>query len=102
MKIVTILGARPQFIKAGSVSREINHQIQLGTDIQEVIIHTGQHYDKNMSDSFFDDFNFEPSDSENAHLTAKSIASQVIDIINFNGVITDITLRAQRLEIKKK
>ena len=51
MKIVTILGARPQFIKAGSVSREIaNH-----SKIQEVIVHTGQHYDANMSDIFFDE-----------------------------------------------
>ena len=51
MKILTILGARPQFIKAGSVSREIlNH-----SDIQEVVVHTGQHYDANMSDIFFDE-----------------------------------------------
>ena len=53
MKIVTILGARPQFIKAGSVSREIAQQALLGVDIQEVIVHTGQHYDTNMSDVFF-------------------------------------------------
>lgn len=51
MKILTILGARPQFIKAGSVSREIaKHK-----EIQEVIVHTGQHYDANMSDIFFDE-----------------------------------------------
>lgn len=51
MKILTILGARPQFIKAGSVSREMaNH-----TSLNEVIIHTGQHYDANMSDIFFDE-----------------------------------------------
>ncbi len=49
MKIVTILGARPQFIKAGSVSREISKH----PDITEVIVHTGQHYDTNMSDIFF-------------------------------------------------
>ena len=49
MKIVTILGARPQFIKAGSVSREIlKHK-----SIEEIIIHTGQHFDANMSDIFF-------------------------------------------------
>jgi len=53
MKIVTILGARPQFIKAGSVSREILRLQQSGEEIKEVIIHTGQHYDVNMSDVFF-------------------------------------------------
>jgi len=51
MKILTILGARPQFIKAGSVSREISKY----TEIEEVIVHTGQHYDSNMSDIFFDE-----------------------------------------------
>lgn len=55
MKIVTILGARPQFIKAGSVSREIARQRNAGADICEVIVHTGQHYDANMSDVFFDE-----------------------------------------------
>ncbi|MCF6245172.1 MAG: UDP-N-acetylglucosamine 2-epimerase (non-hydrolyzing) [Sulfurovum sp.] len=49
MKIVTILGARPQFIKAGTVSREIAKY----DEIEEVIVHTGQHYDANMSDVFF-------------------------------------------------
>ena len=55
MKILTVIGARPQFIKAGSVSREIHRQQQLGADIKEVIVHTGQHYDANMSDVFFDE-----------------------------------------------
>jgi len=50
MKIITILGARPQFIKAGALSREfLNH-----VDIEEIILHTGQHFDKNMSDVFFE------------------------------------------------
>lgn len=51
MKIITIIGARPQFIKAGSVSREIRKR----ADIQEIIVHTGQHYDSNMSDIFFEE-----------------------------------------------
>jgi UDP-GlcNAc3NAcA epimerase len=51
MKIVTILGARPQFIKAGSVSREMAKY----DEIEEIIVHTGQHFDKNMSDIFFDE-----------------------------------------------
>lgn len=49
MKIITILGARPQFIKAGSVSREFARH----SEITEIIVHTGQHYDANMSDVFF-------------------------------------------------
>ncbi len=52
--------------------------------------------------NFFDEFNFEPGDSKNSHLLAEDIAKSVLDIINFNGVITDITIRPQKLEIKKK
>jgi UDP-GlcNAc3NAcA epimerase len=55
MKIATIVGARPQFIKAAVVSRAIekynNENFQ--EKIEEIIIHTGQHYDTNMSDIFF-------------------------------------------------
>jgi UDP-GlcNAc3NAcA epimerase len=49
MKLITIIGARPQFIKAATVSRVIATR----DSIDEVIIHTGQHYDANMSDIFF-------------------------------------------------
>ncbi len=58
MKIVTILGARPQFIKAGTVSRAImqHNQLEVGSEkLEEVIVHTGQHFDANMSDIFFDE-----------------------------------------------
>lgn len=57
MKVATILGARPQFIKAGAVSREIDRQKASGADIQEIILHTGQHFDANMSDVFFTELN---------------------------------------------
>lgn len=50
MKILTIIGARPQFIKAAAVSRAFQK-----TNINEVIVHTGQHYDSNMSDIFFEE-----------------------------------------------
>ena len=49
MKIASIVGARPQFIKAAAVSRELR---KLG--IENTLIHTGQHYDENMSEIFFD------------------------------------------------
>ena len=51
MKLATIIGARPQFIKAATVSRVVANR----ADIQEIIVHTGQHYDANMSDVFFDE-----------------------------------------------
>ncbi|MBE9504353.1 MAG: UDP-N-acetylglucosamine 2-epimerase (non-hydrolyzing), partial [Proteobacteria bacterium] len=57
MKIVTIIGARPQFIKAAPVSRAIaeHNKLVIGQLITEVIVHTGQHYDRNMSDVFFEE-----------------------------------------------
>ncbi len=49
LKIATVVGARPQFVKSSTISRILGKQ----KDIREIIIHTGQHYDKNMSDIFF-------------------------------------------------
>src|SRR4051812_3155668 len=53
LKIVTIIGARPQIIKAAALSRAIKNKF--ADKIQEIIIHTGQHYDNNMSQVFFDE-----------------------------------------------
>ncbi len=50
IKILTVIGARPQFIKAAAVSRAIMRQ----SGIYEVIVHTGQHFDENMSEVFFE------------------------------------------------
>ncbi len=55
MKIVTIIGARPQFIKSAAVSKAIlNYNTRHTKSIEEIIIHTGQHFDSNMSAIFFE------------------------------------------------
>ncbi len=51
MKIVTVVGARPQFIKAATISRAIDNDA--ANRIHEILVHTGQHYDANLSDIFF-------------------------------------------------
>lgn len=54
-KIVTVVGARPQFIKAAVISRVLKEAYT--NNIKEVIVHTGQHYDNNMSEIFFTEMN---------------------------------------------
>lgn len=58
MKIITIIGARPQFIKAAVVSRVIKEI----SGVEEILIHTGQHFDANMSDVFFDELDIRKPD----------------------------------------
>lgn len=74
MKIITIVGARPQFVKAAVVSRAF----QQHSNIQELIVHTGQHYDNNMSDIFFEEmqipqpaYNLEIKESLHGMMTGK-------------------------------
>jgi len=52
--------------------------------------------------NFFNDLQFEPSQKQDTHLLAETIAKSVIDIINLDGVVTDITIRPQKFEIKRK
>lgn len=76
MKIVTIVGARPQFIKAAAFSRA------LGKQQEEIIVHTGQHFDSNMSKIFFDElkipepkYNLGISGGSHGEMTGKMIAA---------------------------
>lgn len=76
MKLITIIGARPQFIKAAAVSREIAKH----TDIEEIIVHTGQHFDANMSEIFFvqmqipkPDYNLEINSLSHGAMTGRMI-----------------------------
>lgn len=67
MKILTVLGARPQFIKAATISRVIEAR----SDIEEIIVHTGQHFDPSMSDVFFNQLNI-PKPQHNLGISSLS------------------------------
>jgi UDP-GlcNAc3NAcA epimerase len=78
VKIVTVVGARPQFIKATAVSRVIRNR-QAGR-VKEVLVHTGQHYDDNMSKVFFDEldiprprYNLEISGGNHGAMTGRML-----------------------------
>lgn len=63
-RILSVIGARPQFIKASVVSRTIGRT----EDIEEIMLHTGQHFDSNMSDVFFNQLNIPRPDIQlNTH-----------------------------------
>ena len=54
-KIITIIGARPQIIKAAAISRAIRNNFS--DRLKEILVHTGQHYDAKMSGDFFKELN---------------------------------------------
>lgn len=76
MKILTVIGARPQFIKAAVISREIASL----SNVEEIIVHTGQHFDENMSRIFFQqmdipkpDYNLNINSLNHGAMTGKMI-----------------------------
>lgn len=73
LKIVTIIGARPQIIKAAALSRAIKNKFS--TQIKEIIVHTGQHYDANMSQVFFDELGI-PAPDHNLNVGSSSHGKQ--------------------------
>lgn len=73
IKILTVVGARPQLIKAAAISRCIRDSFR--TEIEEIVIHTGQHYDENMSQVFFDELEI-PKEKYNLEVGSGSHAAQ--------------------------
>lgn len=59
MKLLTVVGARPQFVKLSAVAREIRRIRPTFPEVQSVVVHTGQHHDQNMSKIFFDELEIE-------------------------------------------
>ncbi len=75
MKIISLIGARPQFVKEAIIHEQINK-----TEIEEIIVHSGQHYDVNMSDIFFQtlnikkpDYNMNIGSGTHAEMTGKTM-----------------------------
>jgi len=87
MKIVTIIGARPQIIKAAALSRAIKNKFS--NSITEIIVHTGQHYDENMSQVFFDELGI-PEPNYNLNVGSGSHGKQTATMI---AGIEDILLQ---------
>lgn len=99
IRILTIIGARPQFIKAAAISREIqqvNRASGLLPIVEERILHTGQHYDANMSEIFFEElgipkpyYRLQAGSGHHGEQTAKMIEGieNVLLSDHFDGVL---------------
>lgn len=94
IKILSIIGARPQIIKAAAISRAIKNKFS--DQIKEIIVHTGQHYDESMSDVFFEelgiptpDYNLEVGSGSHGKQTAAMLSGieGVLEKEKPNGII---------------
>ncbi len=75
MKITIIAGARPNFIKIAPIIKAIEKKQSQGADLSYRLVHTGQHYDKNLSDTFFEELNI-PFPNANLEVKSGSQAEQ--------------------------
>ena len=87
MKLLHVVAARPQFMKLHPLLKELNK-----TDIISEVLHTGQHFDKNMSDVFFSDMRI-PKPNYNLNLRSSSVSNMLEEITkvlveeNFDSVL---------------
>ena len=79
IKILTVIGARPQIIKSAALSRAI--RTHFSKDIKEVILHTGQHYDENMSEVFFREMGI-PAPDHNLNVGSGSHGKQTATMLD--------------------
>ena len=87
LKLLTIIGARPQIIKAAAISRAI--KMHFADRVEEHILHTGQHYDANMSEVFFCELGI-PEPNYNLHVGSGSHGVQTAKIIEgIEAVLTE-------------
>ena len=77
-RIVTIVGARPQIIKSSAISRVIQNQFK--DELEEIIVHTGQHYDENMSQVFFQEMGI-PQPNYNLNVGSGSHGAQTAKML---------------------
>ncbi len=80
MKITLIAGARPNFMKIAPIIHAIQKAAKLGQNIQYRLVHTGQHYDAKMSDTFFEELNI-PHPNVNLECGGGSQAEQTASIL---------------------
>ena len=97
LRLLTIIGARPQIIKAAAISRAV--RTQFAGQIEEHILHTGQHYDDNMSEVFFRELGI-PSPDYNLHVGSGSHAEQTGEMLKgIEKVLQGEPIGNSRLEI---
>ena len=80
MNITLVAGARPNFMKIAPIIEAIENKIKTGTRIDYRLVHTGQHYDKNLSDTFFEELNI-PFPNKNLNVKSGSQAEQTAAIM---------------------